>query len=39
MVLLEDAIKYGVSKFGYEELRGLQHEVIKAYGALGKTCS
>jgi ATP-dependent DNA helicase RecQ len=35
MSLLEDAIKYGLSKLGYEELKGPQHEVIKAY-ALGK---
>ena len=35
MEILEDAIKHGLSKLGYEELRGPQHEVIKAY-AIGK---
>ena len=35
MEILEDAIKHGLSKLGYEGLRGPQHEVIKAY-AIGK---
>ena len=33
MVFLEEAIKYGLSKLGYDKLRGPQHEVVEAYAA------
>ena len=33
MVFLEQAIKYGLSKLGYDKLRGPQHEVVEAYAA------